>query len=193
MPQVPLQTLQLFQGAHPRLGFLGAEAFRDLIHHRQTHTHVKPVEQMFGLGIQIELQFSNRIAAVGEKSDLLVHLHPLGFQHFEYSPLRFRVITVDQAKTLRLAFSRHTLANDHLKAPVFFPFLLTGIHIAAIDPDCQRHVWPRQFLPISLTTLDEEGLSVPIRKNVTVSPTFLYDAPSSLFTEVSRVSLTQLN
>jgi hypothetical protein len=36
-----------------------------------------------------------------------------------------------------------TLANDHLKAPVFFPFLLTAIHIAAIDPDCQRHLLER--------------------------------------------------
>ena len=77
MPQVPLDALQLFQGAGPRLGFFGAEAFRHLIHHRQTHTHVKPVEQVFGLGIQIELQFSHRVTAVGEKRELLVHLHPL--------------------------------------------------------------------------------------------------------------------
>jgi hypothetical protein len=56
MPQVSLDALQLFQCTGPRLGFFGAEAFRHLVHHRLTHTHVKPVEQVFGLGIQIELR-----------------------------------------------------------------------------------------------------------------------------------------
>jgi hypothetical protein len=62
MPQVSLDALQLFQCTGPRLGFFGAEAFRHLIHHRQTHTHVKPVEQVFGLGIQIELQCDDVLA-----------------------------------------------------------------------------------------------------------------------------------
>jgi hypothetical protein len=77
LPQKPFDALQLFQGAGPRLGFFRAEAFRHLIQHRQTHADMEPIEQMFGLGIQIKLQLSNRIAAAGEKGDLLIHLHPL--------------------------------------------------------------------------------------------------------------------
>src|SRR5262245_10161906 len=38
---------------------------------------MKPIEQLFGLGIQIELQSPNRVAAVGEKRDLLVHPPPI--------------------------------------------------------------------------------------------------------------------
>jgi len=40
---------------------LRGEAFRHLIHHCQAHGDMKPIKQVFGLGIQIELQFSNRV------------------------------------------------------------------------------------------------------------------------------------
>jgi hypothetical protein len=57
-----------------------------------------------------------RLFVLGDST--IADLH-VTLQTADPSPLRFRVITVDQAETLRLAFRRHALTDDHLETPVF--------------------------------------------------------------------------
>jgi len=80
---------------------------------------MEPIEQMLGLGIEIQLQLAHRIAAVGEKGHLLIHLHTLGSEHLKHAPLGLGVIAVDKGKTFRGAFRGHAFPCNHLKPPIF--------------------------------------------------------------------------
>ena len=72
---------------------------------------MEPIEQMFRLGIEVQLQLAHRIAAVRKKRHLLIHLHALGFEHLKHTPLGLGVIAVDKGKTLRGSFGRDTFAR----------------------------------------------------------------------------------
>jgi hypothetical protein len=91
---------------------------------------VKPIEQMLGLGIEVELEVPDGIAAVREKGDLLVELVALG-------------LGLHEGKTFAgdglLGFfpavkGQETLARDDLEE-TRFPL---GFHVAAINPDGER-------------------------------------------------------
>ena len=59
---------------------------------------MEPVEQMLGLRAQVELEIPDRVAPIGEKLDLLVHLEALGLEEFEEAALRFLVIGLHEGK-----------------------------------------------------------------------------------------------
>ena len=61
---------------------------------------MEPIEQMLGLGIEIELEIAHGVAAIGEKRDLLVQLVALGLEHLEEPAFGFLVIGLDEGKTL---------------------------------------------------------------------------------------------
>src|SRR4030095_6891798 len=104
---------------------------------------MEPVEQMLGLRAQVELEIPDRLAPIGEKLDLLVHLEALRLEEFEEAALRLLVIGLHEGK----AFARRcglfvipseredALTGNHLE-----PALLTALRfdVAAIDPDGQR-------------------------------------------------------
>jgi hypothetical protein len=75
---------------------------------------MEPIEHVLGLGIEIELKITNRIAAVAQKSHLLIHLHALGLQHFEQPSLGLGIAAPHEGKALRSVLG-HTLAGDHLE------------------------------------------------------------------------------
>ena len=81
--------------------------------------YMKPIEEVFGLGVEIQLQLAHRIATIGEKGHMLIHLHALGFEHLEHTPFRLGIVAVNKGKAFRCALGRDTLARDHLKPPVF--------------------------------------------------------------------------
>ena len=62
-----------FEAAAP----LFLQRFRLLLHHRQPHGDVKPIDYMFAVGMQILLDLPDVFATIGQKHDLLVFLHPL--------------------------------------------------------------------------------------------------------------------
>jgi hypothetical protein len=80
---------------------------------------MKPIQQVFGLGIEIQLQLTHRIAAVRKKGYLLIHLHALGFEHLKHTPLRLGIVAMDKGKTLCGSLGRDTFARNHLKPAVF--------------------------------------------------------------------------
>jgi hypothetical protein len=60
---------------------------------------VEPVQQVLSLGVEIERLVADVFAAVGEEGDLLVGLHPLGFEHFEQAPFGFGVVGLHVPET----------------------------------------------------------------------------------------------
>jgi hypothetical protein len=45
--------------------------------------HMEPIEQVLRIRVQIELELAHRVAAIGEKRDLLIELVTLRLEHFE--------------------------------------------------------------------------------------------------------------
>ena len=79
---------------------------------------MKPIKEMLGLGVEVQLQLAHRIAAIREKGYLLIHLHPLGFQHLEHAPLGLGVIAMHEGKTLRRSLGGHALACNHFNPQI---------------------------------------------------------------------------
>jgi hypothetical protein len=80
MPEKPFETVQFLGDRGTDLlrhllvpGRLW-QAFGRLLHHGQAHGDMTPIEQMLGLGIEVELEVAHGIATIGEKRDLLVQL-----------------------------------------------------------------------------------------------------------------------
>jgi len=92
VPQEPFDPLQIFEHTRAQLILICAFADRlrqslgSLIQYRQSHRQMKPVQQVFSLGIQIQLHVAYVLAAVGEEIDLLVRLHALGLKQLEQTP-----------------------------------------------------------------------------------------------------------
>jgi hypothetical protein len=109
---------------------------------------MKPIEQMLGLWVEIELEVTHRVTPIREKRNLLVELVALRLEHLKEAAFGFLVIGLDEGKTLAgdrlLGFfpavkGQETLARNHLEGPLF-PL---GLHVAPIDPDCQRAMGER--------------------------------------------------
>jgi hypothetical protein len=66
---------------------------RDFLSH-----DMKPVQQMLGVGVQIELKLAHGVPAIGENGDLLVQLMPLRLEHFEEPTFRFLVKGLHERK-----------------------------------------------------------------------------------------------
>jgi hypothetical protein len=56
------------------------------------HGDVEPVDEMLGLGIEVQGQVAHILSAVGQEGDLLIGLHPLRLQHLEEPSLRVGVV-----------------------------------------------------------------------------------------------------
>jgi hypothetical protein len=61
---------------------------------------VKPVEEVLGVRVQVELEVAHGLTTIGEKGDLLVELVPLRLEHLEQPPFRFLVIRLYKGETL---------------------------------------------------------------------------------------------
>ena len=75
VPAEPLEPCQLGDdavGGHRRWGC--AQSFGELGQHGETHRDVEPVQEVFGLRVQVQRQVAYVVGAVGEEGDLLVGL-----------------------------------------------------------------------------------------------------------------------
>src|SRR5215510_5274462 len=104
---------------------------------------MKPIEQMLGLWVEVELKVAYGIAAIREKRDLLIELVALGLEHLEQPAFGFLIIGLDEGKTLagdRLlglfptVKGQEALARNHLEGAL----LPLGLHVAPIDPNGER-------------------------------------------------------
>src|SRR6267378_7619070 len=82
MPKKPLRALELTQDFVSKrqrclVANLVGQSLGTLGHRGESHREMKPIEQVFCFGTEIELNVPHRVASVGEKLDLLVHLETL--------------------------------------------------------------------------------------------------------------------
>ena len=116
--------------------------------------------------VQIELKLAHRVAAIGEKHDLLVELMPLRLEHLEQPPFGFLVIGLHEGK----AFAGHrlfglltpregqqTFPGNHLEPP----WLRLGADVAPIDADRERAIRDGQPAPLRRAAVDERPLFLP--------------------------------
>jgi hypothetical protein len=121
-----------------RIHGLVQQAFRGPLEHGQPHREMKPVQEMLRVWVQIELEIPHGVAAIGEKSNLLVELVALQLEHLEEPPFRFLVMRLYERKALtgdwRFGLfspreGQQTLAGNHLE-----PALpAEGTDVAPID------------------------------------------------------------
>src|SRR5664280_3074415 len=74
------------------LGWCGAETLGHVGHDGEAHGDVEPVEQVLGVGVEVQRQVAYVVAAVGEEGDGLVGLHALGDEQVEQAPFGFGVV-----------------------------------------------------------------------------------------------------
>ena len=98
---------------------------------------------MLGLGIEVELEIADRIAAIREEGDLLIQLMALRFEDLEEPAFGFLVIGLDESKTFAgdgllglfpTVKGQEALARNHLEGAL----LSLGLHVAPIDSDGER-------------------------------------------------------
>ena len=83
VPQFPFNSLKLFcQSAAGLLVILG-DAFCKLAEHGNSHGDVKPVENVLAARADPFGERPDLLTAVGKKSDVLIGLHSLAFQHID--------------------------------------------------------------------------------------------------------------
>ena len=69
--------------------------------------------------VQIQLQITHCISAIGQECDLLIRLHALGFQNLKHAPFGFFIIVVDECKPFGGPIVSYTFAGNDLKPAVF--------------------------------------------------------------------------
>ena len=130
--------------------------FGELGQHGEAHRDVEPVQQVFGLRVQVEREVAHVVGAVGEEGDLLVGLHALGGEQLEQPPLGFGVVGLDEAEAFGRPVGGHALAGDDLEPAVAAGALPGRVHVAAVQADGQRQVRAGQLRPVGRAALDEE-------------------------------------
>src|SRR4029077_6322728 len=88
---------------------ISLDALGQLAHYRQPHRNVEPVKKMLGLWVQIHLENADRVAAVRQERDRLVHLHSLGFEHLEQTAFGLVVVAAILLPTIT---SNHPSVRD---------------------------------------------------------------------------------
>src|SRR5258708_3072371 len=121
---------------------------------------MKPVQQVFSLGIQIQLYVAYVLATVGEEIDLLVGLHALGLKQLEQAALGLFIVGLDPGKapSRELLFfllvplkGQETLAGNHLELSL----LMLPADIPTVNPDRKGTIGSRKFDPALLAALDK--------------------------------------
>src|SRR6202011_4239096 len=126
---------------------------------------MKPVQQVFSLGIQIQLYVAYVLATVGEEIDLLVGLHALGLKQLEQAALWLFIVGLNPGKapSRELLFfllvslkGQETFAGDHLEVSL----LVLRADIATVNPNRKRTIGSRKFVPALLAAINKTKLFV---------------------------------
>src|SRR5262245_9278353 len=109
---------------------------------------MKPVEQVLGLWVQIQLEVPHGVAPVRQKRDLLVHLMALRVEHLEQAAFGLLVQGLHKPKALtgrEILLSRSTNGQDAFPDDNFeVTLLLVPIaYISTIDAHRERPIGNR--------------------------------------------------
>ncbi len=128
---------------------------------------MEPVQIVLGVGVEVEREVPDVLAAVGEEDHGLVGLHALAAQYLEQASFRLGVDLLHEREALRGTVGGHALARDHFEPAVTAGGLRTGVDVAAVQADDQRQVRAGQLLPVPLAALGEHG---PLGTEFTLQP-----------------------
>ena len=139
VPQVPLDAFQFPFGFLRLLVVMMGETLGILSQHGEPHGDVEPVEHVLGTGGHVRGQVPDRVAAIGQERDVLVHLQSLFAQNLMQAPLRLFVEALDETEVAVVPVLGDGLADHDLEVPLPPRAIgLTGADIAAINPDDDR-------------------------------------------------------
>ena len=124
-----------------------------------------PVQNMLSFRAHVELKFAHCVAAIGEKRDLLVQLHPLGLKHLIEPTFGLLIQRLHEPKALargEIVFlitseGQGTLPHDNLEV------MLLGVpvpHIAPVDAHRDRPIRDGEGAPIAGAPRDKTPLFV---------------------------------
>ena len=83
---------------------------------------MEPIQNILGVGMEIELEVPHGILPVRQKGKLLIHLYALGLEDLEQLALRIGIVALHKREAfagwpivlLIMGDSQHTLVGDHL-------------------------------------------------------------------------------
>jgi hypothetical protein len=112
---------------------------------------MKPIQDMFGMGMQVGGQLSYIIAAVRQKCDVLTGDDPLRLEDCAQSPFGLRIDLTHPGEYFGAAFLGNALAGDDLKAASSTGTSLSTADVAAIQADRDRRsrFWRRFDLSLA--------------------------------------------
>src|SRR4051812_38672940 len=100
--------------------------------------------------MQIQLHLPNILAAVGEKLQLLIRLHPVRLQKLKQTTLGSFIVRLHESEAsageFRFLFWYPAERQDALAL---------AAHIPAIDANGERTIRSRKFVPVSLASFDK--------------------------------------
>src|SRR2546425_2563676 len=154
MPQRPFQAFDLVPYLLTQHRLTLYETFAKLTQYRQLHREMKPVQDMRGLWAHLPLQCPQRVVAIREKGDLLVHLYVLRVQHLIQTPLGLGIQRLNKPKALErgrpvlytLSKAQHTLADNNLEVMLLVPPIA---HVSPVNAHVERAIRQRQELPLT--------------------------------------------
>jgi hypothetical protein len=112
------------------------------------------------MGIQIEREVADVLAAVGDEGELLVVLYALGFEDLEQAPFGLGVMGLDEGEARGRSLVGDDLSGDHFEPAVAPGALRGGLDVPAVQTDDQWQIRSGQLGPVPRATLDEAGLLV---------------------------------
>ena len=118
VPQVPLDAFQFPLDRVRFLVVMVGQSPGALSEHGEPHGQMEPVENVLGTGGHIRRQVPDRVAAVGQERDVLIHLQALFAQHLMQAPLWPVVEALDETEVTVVAVLRDGLASRALSCRI---------------------------------------------------------------------------
>src|SRR5215510_5657696 len=126
---------------------------------------MEPIEQVICLRTEVKLHIADRVASIGEKLDLLIHLEALGLEQLEQPAFGLLVIGLDKGKALdgRMGLLLAALERqDPLARKGLEPALLRALRldVAAVNANGQWAIGCGQLAPVAWAVLNKRHLFV---------------------------------
>src|SRR5262249_38786494 len=123
---------------------------------------MKPVEPVFGFGVEKLLQVPHALSTIGEKGHLLIERHALGLQQLEQAAFGFGVKRPNETKAFTgrkllvfIAHERGTTSPSNDLEPSLF---VRSAYIATINTHRKWAIGCRQSTPVLRAAIDKTAM-----------------------------------
>src|SRR5713101_3037856 len=155
MPQRPLHAFQLLLNAGPTVLIEADQPFDVLPQNGHAHGHVKPIDQMLRLRMELHGEVPHRLAPIGQEGERLIVLHALRLQYLAQPAFRFGVVGLDKAKAFGRLGGRHRFADNDLEVALL---LIPVSDIPAIETNGDGLLEVRRQAAVTATAVHTDSL-----------------------------------